>query len=1114
MRPHPDRQGVDSRLMTVFMTEANMERRASARSTATLSVDRAALERLAVDQRLGGTIADVLVAAVALLWMRYRDLDQVTIGCARFEEVQLEPGTPWRLQESFFHRLDRASHPRFSDFTSELTRASESNRADRPHDPSLVLAAESLGAISENFLWFNVFSCCSIDSGRTAIPERLNQSPPAAALSTQLFLDGGTAELHFRFFGDLIDDAITARFVANLQNLLRSIGLDPAGFGDAFSILGDDERRQVLFDWNERSWVPACPQGPSLLAGLSGQATRNPNQPALIEGSSLITYRQLEEQTNQWARALRRRGIGPGVTVATCLPRSQELVTALIALYKSGAAFAPLDPSYPSVQLERQLTQSQAGFLITRSPPLRLVPGDGRTCIELDRLIQEAAGESRAPLEGDIPGDTLAALFFTSGSTGESKAVPSRRRDFWTNAGTAVWYGLGAGDRHVFKSALDSTLLGREINWPLATGGTLVVVPEAEAREPAALARLLTREHITFMTLVPSLLRELLEQPEFRHCSALKQICCFGEALPHDVIERVRHQLSASLSSFYGATEAPTVCLWQQQADGTRPRGSLGFRLDEWSVYVLDRLRQPVPVGAVGELYVSGRHLTPGVLDAGQESGPRILPNPFAANADVGMYQTGDRVRWCADGSLEFAGRVDDQLKIRGYRVEPAQVEVALSDHPEIAECAVVARPNESGDNQLVAFFVYRSSCPSVGELRRHLEGRLPRQYLPGAFIPLEQLPRRPGGKLDRQALPADLSQRLRPQAGGQPPRHALEHSLHQFWREILELDRVGIDDDFFELGGNSLHAMRLVSRIQCELGAQLPMEALFAGPTIRRLARLVSDPSHLRPDGLLVDIRPRGIKRPLFVFGSATGNTLHWQPLLKHLDPERPVLGVAYPRTPAGQPRGNTLAELIEPVMRQIIARQPAGGLYLAGYSAGVVPVFELAQQLERAGRQVVFLGLIDAATPNGGGWGNSVRNPGGCLRNLWSWIRHSNHGQALNSWRKRLRQYSSRRMSTDVATGRHDLQREIVAAFRTTVRGYQPQSYSGRVTLFRAGVQTPWRFLGENYGWRRYCPRLECRVIPQCDHFDLMREPHVAVLGQEIEQAIRSAERAVSLP
>ncbi|MGW7465281.1 amino acid adenylation domain-containing protein [Streptomyces xantholiticus] len=573
----------------------------------------------------------------------------------------------------------------------------------------------------------------------------------------------------------------------------------------------------------------------TLTALLAEQVARTPDATAVAFEEDRLSYAELDARAERVAGWLTRQGAGPGAVVAVALPRSADLVVALAAVLRAGAAYLPVDPGYPADRIAFMLDDARPVAVLTDTATLGLLPG-ASPVLTLDD------SEALAPAEGTPPCAVRPAdpayVIYTSGSTGRPKGVVVPHsaivnRLLWTQGE----YGLTSADRVLQKTPSSFDVSVWEFFWPLITGATLVVARPQGHLDPQYLARLIQEQSVTTAHFVPSMLRAFLAEPQAAGCTALARVLCSGEALTPDLV-RGFHGLfggAVELHNLYGPTEAAVdVTAWPCPADGADRDGvPIGRPVWNTSAYVLDAALRPVPAGVPGELYLAGPQLAHGYLGRQGLTSERFVADPYGPPG-TRMYRTGDLARRGADGVIQYLGRTDDQVKIRGFRIEPGEIEGVLALHPSVREAAVVARRDlgTDGDPMLVA---YTTGTADAAELRRHLAGSLPEHMVPSAFVVLDALPLTPSGKLDRRALPAP---ELGPAVAGRRPRNPSEEILCDLFAEVLGVPEVGIDDDFFALGGHSLLATRLASRVRSTMGVELPLRTVFDAPTVAALAQ------------------------------------------------------------------------------------------------------------------------------------------------------------------------------------------------------------------------------------------------------------------------------------
>jgi amino acid adenylation domain-containing protein len=601
---------------------------------------------------------------------------------------------------------------------------------------------------------------------------------------------------------------------------------------DRLPLLPEDERRQVVEAWN-RTERP-FPRGVTLPDLFAARVAERPDAEALAWGDETLTYAELDARANRLAHHLVRHGVGAESRVGVLLERGVEMIVSLLAILKAGGGYVPLDPTYPPERLRLMLADGGARVLVTRGALAAEVAADGVVAISLDEAAEAIAAEPSDALEGGASADGLAYIVYTSGSTGTPKGVMVSHRNVVQLVVETDYVRLGPGDRVAQASNASFDALAFEAWGALLNGATLVGISRDVLLSPPALRELLREERITTLYQTTALLNQLSrEQPDI--FSPLREVLFGGQAVDADSVRRIlAGGRPERLLHMYGPTETTAWSSWEsvKAVDEDARTVSVGRPTGNQRIYVLDGALEPVPVGAAGEAYVGGDGVVRGYLDRPALTAERFVPDPFAEAPGARMYRTGDRLRWKTDGKLEFVGRLDDQVKIRGFRIEPGEVESVLCAHPDVREARVVAREDEPGEQRLVAYVV---GDADADDLRTHLRQRLPEYMVPAAFVALHALPLTPVGKLDLKALP--LPELASPDDRHVAPRTPVEEALAAIWGEVLRLERVGLGDDFFALGGHSLLIMRLIARIRAAFGLEISIRAVFAAPTLEGMA-------------------------------------------------------------------------------------------------------------------------------------------------------------------------------------------------------------------------------------------------------------------------------------
>lgn len=607
--------------------------------------------------------------------------------------------------------------------------------------------------------------------------------------------------------------------------------------GQSATSVDSAEHRRVLIEWNATA-MP-YPREACLHELFEQQVDRTPQRVAVACGSRQWTYRQLESRANQVARYLRALGVQAGQLVGICVERDLEMVAGVLGILKAGAAYVPLDPAFPPNRLALMLEDSQAPVVLSQQSLRGILPEGVAQIVELDFDSPSLAQQEASRLGKTATADDRAYVIYTSGSTGRPKGVEIGHRsvaNFLTSMARAP--GIGADDRLLAVTTLSFDIHVLELYLPLLYGAQVVVAPRSMVTDGNRLIEALA-SGVTIMQATPATWRLLIEGG-WQGTPKLKALCG-GEAMHGELAKALLERVD-SLWNLYGPTE---TTVWSTVYEVTQPETgivSIGRPIGNTTIYLLDEQRQPVPVGEPGELCIGGDGLAHGYFGRPELTAERFVPDPFRDEPGARMYRTGDLARWLSDGRLAYLGRMDHQVKIRGFRIELGEIEAVLLRHPDVAQCAVVARDDGSGNQHLVAYLVAVSQgeAPDRRALREHLRQSLPDYMIPAAFVLLDALPLTPNGKVDRKALPAPDGSRDALEQEYVEPRDALERFLAETWQEVLKRDRVGIADNFFELGGDSIRAAAVINRLQKKLDEFLYVVALFDAPTIADYAEFL----------------------------------------------------------------------------------------------------------------------------------------------------------------------------------------------------------------------------------------------------------------------------------
>ncbi|MYM28287.1 amino acid adenylation domain-containing protein [Duganella sp. CY15W] len=824
----------------------------------------------------GTTLYMTVLAAWAAVVARLNSQSEVVIGTSHAgrNRIELEPLIGFFVNTQAL-KIDLDGGPSVAALLAQVRQTAL--RAQELHEVPFEQVVEALNptrSMSHHpvfqlmLTWHNTPDV-ALDLADLAV-ERLDSLPGSASFDLSLDLEeaGDRIVGQLNYATALFDESTIQRHWGYVQAMLRAMAADQRQSVEQITLPGDAERALVLDGFNATQRPHGAPQLVHTL--FEQQAATQPDVLALMHGTQQLSYGAFNAQANQLAHYLRALGVRPDDRVALYMERSIDMMIALMATLKAGGAYVPLDPVYPDERLAYMLQDSAPSVVLTQphlQHRLALPPGCRAIVIDSEAEEQAAWGtlSARNPEPADVQLDAshLAYVIYTSGSTGKPKGVMVEHRHLWHQAAVLnELYGFTPEDRVLQFCALTFDVSVEEIFSALLHGATLVLRTDAWVTDPQGWCQLCAEHALTVANLPPLFWQRLALEPEVAIPSHLRHIVIGGDGASTAAFDawwqRPGHR--PALSNAYGATETTINVTVARCAPQYQP-GNIGRPVTNSRVYVLDAYRQPVPLGVAGELYIGGVQVARGYLNRPELTEERFLADPFVAHGR--MYKTGDLGRWRADGTLEFLGRNDFQVKLRGFRVELGEIETQLARLDGVHEAVVIAREDRPGDKRLVAYVVATPDAPRPDpvQLRTQLAERLPEYMVPLAYVPLEALPLTPNGKLDRKALPAPDSDAYI-QHTYEAPQGEIEQVLARIWSELLGIEQVGRQDNFFELGGHSLLAVRLISQLRQQLDIELPLAALFAHPQLAELATQVA----VAGQNTLSDIVPadRGAPLPL----------------------------------------------------------------------------------------------------------------------------------------------------------------------------------------------------------------------------------------------------------
>ena len=1059
-------------------------------------------------ERAGVPPSEILLAAVHALLHRYTSNEEISV---RVIAEASGSGSLRTVRRSF------GDDPQFLQLLSRSRTSGAARGTDIDGDSESEERSRfpGLGSVSFGFGGHSV-SLAGIESSDLAI-----WVAPGNADWQVLFLHSPQ-----RFDGALVE-----RMQTHFTNLLAGALAMPRQRITALPLLTEAERETLLTSWNATE--RPLPREPHIVRLFEEQVERTPDSIAAVFGSQRISYRELNRRANRIARLLTREGVGTDAVVGLFVERGIDPLAAILAVFKSGGAYLPLDQAHPVARIREIIERSGVRIALAshaltpllseagESAGLRVIPLDSRTAAE-------EIGDN-VPRTGS-PAD-LAYVIFTSGSTGLPKGAMLEHRGMLNHLIAKIDDLELAGADAIAQTASQcfdisvwQSLAG------LLVGARVVVFKDEIAHDPRRLLDCLREEEISVVEVVPSMLRAMLEtvaNSRPLNLPALRWMIATGEALPPALVREWFHSYPhIPMLNAYGPTECSddvTHYVIRIPPSDEETQIPIGRPIANTQLYVVDPAGSPVPVGIAGELRVGGAGVGRGYLNDPARTAKAFVPDPFRPGRGARLYKTGDLARYRPDGNIEFLGRIDHQVKIRGFRIELGELEAVLSRHPAVRACVAVALPDANGEKRLVAYVAANGKALKPVELRTFLKSSLPDYMLPSAFVALEALPLTPNGKVDRKALPVpDLSADV---FGGErvAPENARQRRLSKIWANVLGVRLVGIRDDFFELGGNSLSAARMAIQVEKFLGKKMSPARLIEAPTIERLALVLDEDQ--KPSALtsLVPLQVGGSLPPLFCMHAGAGTILFYQELARELGPDQPLYALQAQGLYGTHPPHSTVEEMAAHYIREMRTIQPQGPYALGGFCFGAILAFEMAQQLRAQGQGVGLLASFDGPAPHYDSLVRPSQSEAMRLKSRLSRFRRRFASLPLRKkasflFRKLGDQWIERTMNTQYQIGEWFRSRGLpvpakirriyfLANHWEAESKYRPKVYPGPMTVFRSGgvVDDP------KLGWDSLISRgLEIYAVSEQirSHRDLMTGKFVRALSPRLKSLLRGSD------
>jgi amino acid adenylation domain-containing protein len=935
---------------------AGADRRGRGRST--LRLERAAIDRFCRAERV--TTATVLQGAVAMLLSRYRSNDDVVFGIASSGRAIDLDGADTMVGNLLYLVPVRVGTGGNSPVGVWLRGLQERQAVTHGYGHVSLADFQREAAVADGHELIQVlvnFEDYHLGAGADALHDVEIVDAAHVPVVASFSGVGDALELRLVYDRSLFDDDAMNQVAGHLKTLVDELTDDPHRPLDAVELLSAEERRTVIDQFNP-SAVPLAPTPVHELIGRGDDV-------ALRSDGRSITYAELDAAANRLAHTLRDLGAGRDVPVALCIQRSPDLVTAMLAVLRAGSPYLPLDPGHPIDRLDFTVRDAGVRIVVTDTAGrATLAPIAAADAVEILDLAADAARIATAPSTApaaDVGLDDLAYILYTSGSTGEPKGVAQTHRAIVNMLHWMVGeYGLGPQDRWLFKTPTTFDVSVPDVFFPLAVGGVVVIAQPGAHADPAAIAGLIAAERVSVVQFVPSMLEVFLEEPSVAECGSLRYVLCAGEKLHRGLAQRCRSVLPhAALTNLYGPTETFYVTDYPCRTDELRDP-PIGRPIANTRAYLLDSRRKPVPFGATGELWIAGAGVARGYLGGGLAE-ERFLVDPFVDAPGERMYRTGDLARWLPDGELDYVGRVDGQVKVNGQRVELGEIESVIRSLPGVDSAAVAVQQTPAGRQQLVGY-VIGPNCDGpnrsldMERIAAALRQRLPRAYVPTAWMTLDALPVTANGKLDRRALPRPRGLSGSPHPATEPS--PLERQLCTLWAEVLGESALNSHDDVFAAGADSISCVRMLSRAKSH-GLELDVKTIVANPTPAGQTRVL--------EGGIPGVGTRAPRPIMYVFPGLPGTVAHVG-LIRLCAACSDIVDmriVEYPGWTTICRRSMTFDDIVSELSRTISDRPPGEEILLSGYSLGGAVAYAVALRMAGLGRRIAFVGILDSEPP-----------------------------------------------------------------------------------------------------------------------------------------------------
>ncbi len=1087
----------------------------------------------------GTTVFMTLVAAFFVLLFRYTHQTDLVIGTPATNRIKQElDGLIGMFINPLVLRANMTGNPTFREFLQQVKHVTL-KAYDHQAYPFELLVKElkPIRDKNQNPLFqvlFDFQSSNGLDLDLSGVDSKLQAYDPPNTqfdLTISLLEEPDSLEGRVDYNTELFDSGFVEHMAESFPILVNSALAQPDQSIANLTIMSNSEEDQLLNLWSGAADLDFHKSDSCIHELFESQVIQTPDAIAVVYQDEQLTYRELNDRATRLAHHLRSLGVYPDTLVGLCMPKGPDLVISILGILKASGAYVPLDPNYPNDRLRFILKDTQISIVLSQSS----IPQEKFSSVNHVVLIDQDQGKIARYPKTNLPkvtsSENFAYMLYTSGSTGMPKGVVGTHKGL-VNAYPA-WeqaYRLQTVRNHLQLANVVFDVFLEDLLRALCSGGKLVICPEDLATSPQLLD-LMRREAIDVIEMVPATMRVIVQYLEERRqkLDQIKLLIIGADRWNIAELPRLRKLCSPEtrIINSYGVTESTVDSTYfedtEYELEGSRAV-PIGRPMHNTLIYILDEQLRPVPPYVIGELYIGGSGVARGYWNRPELTKERFVSNPFHPRCGNSLYKTGDRARFLGDGTIEFLGRQDYQVKINGLRIELGEIEHALSQHTEVKENVAVVGKDHLEHKVLTVYVVAKDSAhpPTSQNLREFLVEQLPRPMIPTTFVFLASLPSTPSGKINRQALPQPEAVAPLNQVEYQAPRTELERQLVQIWEDVLQKSPIGIREDFFDIGGYSLLAVSIFQQIEKLTGQTLPLSILFQASTIEKLAEAIGNNVKQPSLQALVPIQTTGTHPPLFIVHAIGGNVLTFAPLPKLLGKDQPIYGLQSIGLDGQERPINKIEEMAARYIQEVQIIQPRGPYFLAGACMGGVVAYEMAQQFHAHGQTVAFLGLVESWLPDlfdepetwDFAMGPRVNYLVRGLQAQKEILKNLSGKDWLAFGRKKLKVIAQMASNMDVYKRKTDQQRDFVShANQQALSTYVPKPYSGRISYFLAAKRSIPIKKDPRLKWNNYARGgFKLYRVPAINTGQMFKSPCVEILGKQIKQELHHARRNTS--